>query len=209
MATYPVQLRVEPPQPMARIQLLIRFVLLTALGSLGWSSLYWLLYLGLPAIVALRISQKGGERYLAEDAPRLAPALRWLAQAYAYLSLLTDAVPNAERGQPVELEVEPAGAPSVGSALLRIVYSVPALLLLIVLSVVAGFCWLAQALVILVRRRPSLVLRDFLALTLGYQLRLIGYHLSLVDRYPSLAGAEGAPAPIAPTGLTHGTQPSP
>ena len=179
---------------MAHSHVIIRLLLLAALGTIGCSSVYWLLYLAIPAVVALRISQKGGERYLAEDVPRTLPALRWLAGAYAYLWLLADDFPSSESGHTVELEIEPGGTPSTAAALLRILYSFPALLLLIVLSAVAGFCWLVGAIVILVRRRPPVVIRDFLALTLGYQFRLLAYHLSLVDRYPSLAGTDVASA---------------
>jgi hypothetical protein len=198
MSNHPVRLRVDPPVPMSRIHVVIRLLLLAALGTVGCSSVYWLLYLAIPAVAALRISQKGGERYLTEDAPRVLPVLRWLAAAYAYLWLLTDTFPSSEPssegGQTVDLEVEPGGAPSTTAALLRILYSLPALLLLVVLSLVAGFCWLLGAIVILVRRRPSVVVRDFLALTLGYQFRLVAYHLSLVDRYPSIAGTDVASA---------------
>jgi len=170
---------------MQRIQVLIRLVLLLALGAIGCSSLYWFLYLALPAIAALLISQKGVERYFAEDAPGIARVLRWLAAAYAYLWLLTDAFPTSEAGAPVELEVETGGTPTVTSALLRLLYSVPAVLLLAVLSLAAAFLWLVGAVAILVRQRIPAAIADFLALTLCYQFRLIAYHLSLVERYPS------------------------
>lgn len=188
--THPVHLRVEPAARLQRIHVLIRLVLLVALGALGGSSLYWLLYLALPAAVALAVSQAGSERYLAESGPRIARLLRWLAGAYAYLWLLTDAVPstepNEERPSPVALEIEFGGAPTVGSALLRIVYSLPALILLSILSFAATILWIVAAIWILVAQRTPAGLADFFALTLRYQFRLIAYHLSLVDRYPSL-----------------------
>jgi hypothetical protein len=173
---------------MERIQVLIRLVLLFALGAIGCSSLYWILYLVLPAIAAAMISVSGGERYLAEDAPAILRVLRWLAGAYAYLWLLTDTLPVSEgRSRPVELHVELEGTPTPKSALLRLVYSLPALLLLALLSMAASLLWAIAALVILVRARPSVTLAGFFALTLRYQFRLFAYHLSLVERYPSLA----------------------
>lgn len=39
---------------------------------------------------------------------------------------------------------------------------------------------------ILVRKRLPAAIADFLALTLRFQFRLVAYHLSLVDQYPSL-----------------------
>jgi uncharacterized protein DUF4389 len=185
MSTHPVRLRVERPVRMERIHVLIRFVLLLSLGAIGCSSLYWLLYLALPALAALLISQKGVERYFAEDAPRIVRILRWLAAAYAYLWLLTDAFPTSEAGDPVELEVDIGGRPTATSALLRLLYSLPALLLLAVLSLAAAVLWLVGAVAILARQRIPEAIADFLALTLCYQFRLIAYHLSLVERYPS------------------------
>ena len=189
MAPHPVQLRVTPPARLARIHVLIRLVLLAALGTLGWSSVYWLLYLALPAVAALLVAQKGSERYLAEDGARLVRALRWLAGAYGYLWLLTDELPGSEAPAAVELAVAPGGAPTAGSALLRLVYSLPAVLLLGVLSFAAGILWIVAAVWILVVERAPAGLADFFATVLGYQLRLAAYHLSLVDRYPSLRDA--------------------
>jgi hypothetical protein len=171
---------------MARVQVAIRLALLLALGMVGCSSLYWGLYLMLPVAAALLISSKGPGRYLAEDAPRIARGLRWLAAAYAYLWLLTDAPPTERIGGQVELEVEPSGTPTVASAMLRILYSLPALLLLAVLSIVTCFLWIVGALAILWSERIPAAIAEFLALTLQYQFSLAAYHVSLVDRYPSL-----------------------
>ncbi|MGZ3441892.1 MAG: DUF4389 domain-containing protein [Polyangia bacterium] len=170
---------------------MIRLLLLAALGTLGCSSLYWLLYLAIPALAALMLSTKGFERYFAEDAPQLTRALRWLAAAYAYLWLLTDAAPTSQESGPVELQIETSGTPTTSSALLRLFTSIPSLLLLAILSFAAGVLWVIGAIVILIRARPSAGIADYMALTLRYQFRLVAYHLSLVDRYPSL---ESAPA---------------
>jgi hypothetical protein len=182
---HPVQLQVEAQQVPRRIHVVVRLVLLVAVGAVGCGPVYWLAYLVSPALVALAILQRGAGRYLAEDAPRITRALRWLASALAYLSLLTDAPPAAEPG-PVELVIEPVGAPTAASALLRLVTSLPALLLVVVLSIVAWVFWIVGAVCILVSRNLPGVIRDFLTLTLRSQLRLLAYHLSLVDAYPSL-----------------------
>lgn len=188
--THPVQLRVEPAPRLMRIHVVIRLVLLAALGTLGCSSLYWLLYLAIPAGVALALSQTGSERYLAQSAPRIARVLGWLAGAYAYLWLLTDELPSTapdpERPSPVALAIDFGGTPTIGAALLRLVYSLPALVVLAILSFAATILWVVAAIWILVAERAPAGLADFFALTLRYQFRLIAYHLSLVDRYPSL-----------------------
>lgn len=185
---HPVQLVVEPATRIPRVHVVIRLVLLLALTTLGVSSIYWCLYLALPAIVALVLTKKGGAGYLAEDAPRVARGLRWIVTAYAYLWFLSNELPTAE-ASPVHIQIEPGGTPTVASALLRLVYSVPAFLLVAVLSLAAALVWIVAAAVALVTERMPAVLADFLALTLRVQLRFAAYHLSLVDRYPSLEGS--------------------
>ena len=64
--THPVQLHIERPLHTRRVQALTRLLLLLAIGALGCSSIYWALYLGLPAIAAALVARKGGERFLAE-----------------------------------------------------------------------------------------------------------------------------------------------
>jgi len=188
MNTHPVHFLAEPPARMQRVHVLIRLVLLIALGTIGISSLYWFLYLALPALAALLISQHGAGRYLFQSAPRAVRALRWLAAAYAYLWLLTDDLPGSESAHPIELYVEPGGAPTISSALLRILFSIPAAILLAVLSFVGVLFWILGAFWILIAQHVPAGISDYLAATLRYQFRLVAYHLSLVGRYPSLEG---------------------
>ena len=169
---------------MARPQVVTRLVLLVALATLGCSSLYWLFYLAAPAIAAMRISQKTAQGYLNDDGPRLQRILNWVAGAYAYLWLLTDAFPSSEPDGPVRLELTPSGEPTPTSALLRLFTSVPAVAALGVLSIAAGLLWPIGAIVILVSGRLPHVLFDFFLFTLRSQFQSIAYHLSLVDRYP-------------------------
>jgi hypothetical protein len=170
-------------------------LLLLALGAIGCSSLYWFAYFLLPALAALLIQQGGGERYVSEDAPAITRVLRWLAAAYAYLWLLTDEVPTTSHAAPVTLEIDTGGSPSPASALLRLFRSIPALLVLILCSLISSLLWIFAALSILVSQRVPPALSDFLTATLRYQFRLIAYHLSLVERYPSF---DLAPLPRTP-----------
>ena len=188
MDPHPIQLHVESAAQRDRTQVVIRLVLLVALGTVGCSSLYWMLFLGLPALAALRIS-RGPTQYLTNDAPRIARALQWLAGAYAYLWLLTDALPSAEPGGVVNLEVHPRGSPTPSTALLRLITSLPAFVILGILSLAAGLLWPIGAICILLGRRLPGALFDFFLLTLRGQFRFIAYHLSIVDRYPSFEDA--------------------
>ncbi len=185
MDPHPIQLRVEHATQMDRAQVVIRLILLVALGAIGCSSVYWVLYLALPALAAMRISQATADRYLGDDGPRIARALEWLAGAYAYLWLLTDVFPSSDRKGVIDLDVNPNGTPTASTALLRLVTSLPALVMLGLLSIVAGLLWPIGAVFVLAGRRLPGALFDFFLLTLRGQFRCIAYHLSLVDRYPS------------------------
>jgi hypothetical protein len=191
----PVQLQIGQALTRARFHVLVRLILLIVLGSVGCSSLYWLLYLAIPALVAVAVSGRGGERYLAEDAPRLARALGWLASAYAYLWLLTDEAPGASGERAVQLHLELGPPPTARSALLRLVTSLPALILLALLSLLSAVLWVFGAIVILASERAPTSVLGFIERMLRYQFRLAAYHLSLVDRYPTFG--EGVPTSIA------------
>ncbi len=193
MIDHPVEFEVQLPAHTARIHVLTRLVLLLAVGTLGTSALYGAVYLGLPALVALTLAQNGTDDYLTRQGPRVVRILRWLAAAYGFIWMLTDALPTAQ-GSPVDLRVAVSGRPTVGSALLRVLTSLPALLVLILLSAAASLLWVAGALVVLVRERLPDGIARFIAATLRFQFRLLAYHLSLVDRYPSWHHAAPVPA---------------
>lgn len=187
----PISFHVDRPAHQSRLHVLIRLILLCALGSIGLSGVYFLLYLGLPAVVALVLSQKSGQQYLADDGPKIVRALRWVAAAYAYLWLLTDEMPGS--GSSVHFEVQPDGAPAPGSALLRLVLSIPALLLMVLLTIVSGVLWVIGAFFVLVQEELPPSIAHFLEQMLRYRFRLFGYHLSLTEEYPSLVDEHQAP----------------
>jgi hypothetical protein len=191
----PVTLHVDRNQPPARIHVLIRLLLLVAMGALGLSSIYWLLYLALPAVAAALISQKGADRYLDESLPAALPFLRSVAGFYSYLWLLTDEFPTTIGSLSAHFEVVPRGAPTVTSALLRLITSLPALLILAVMSMVAAFLWVVGALSILIARKLPAFVSDFIAMTLRLQFRLAAYHLSFVECYPPPMEALAHPLP--------------
>jgi hypothetical protein len=191
MSRHPVQLTIESAVRIPRIHVVIRLALLLALGTIGCSSIYWFLYLALPALVAALVAQRGGPLYLTDSAPRVVRVLRWFASAYGYLWLLTNDLPTSE-GSHVDLQIAIEGSPTVASSLLRILTSLPALLLLAVLSLAAALVWLVAAAFVLATERMPAALADFLSLVLRVQFRMIAYHLSLVERYPSFEGSVAA-----------------
>jgi hypothetical protein len=190
MDHHPVRFHVDRTS-MGRAHVLVRAVLLCALATVGWPSGYWLLYLVLPAVTAALLSRDGPARFFGDDAPRTVHVLRWFAGVYAYLWLLTDELPRLREPGPVVLDVEVCGTPSLASALARLVTSLPAALFLALLSALAAPLWVFGAVSILAVGRVPAFVHDFLSMKLAYQFRLVAYHLSLVDAYPSLGDPQG------------------
>jgi hypothetical protein len=193
-----VTFEVTQPQKFERPQVFIRIVAYFLL-SLIMSLAYW----GLPIVAAIWASQKGSQRYLEEDGPKVTGWLRWMTALSAYVYMLTDRFPSDEDAS-VRYEVQPTGSPNVGSALLRLITSIPSLIVFSILNWVAGIIWIIAAVMILIQETYPQGLYDFQCGVVRWQARLIAYHASLVDEYPPFAfdmGSQSAapPTPSAPT----------
>jgi hypothetical protein len=177
----PVDIEVGRPLRFQRAHVFLRIALLVVLG---WLAHPWgLLWLGLPVVAAILISQKGGQRYLDEDGPGLTRVLNWILDLTAYLALLTDELPGQGR-HPVHFELERAGSPTTGSALLRIVYAIPSLIVLAILAFFGSIAWVVAAACVLVGERYPDGIWRFLFGLVRWDARLLAYLASLVDQYP-------------------------
>jgi hypothetical protein len=192
----PVTLDVDRPSAFQRAHVFLRVVLLVVIGWIGHP--FGLLWLGVPVVAAILVSQKGGQRYLDEDGPTVTRVLNWILGLVAYLALLTDQLPG--RGEhPVRFQVERSGSPMVGSALLRILYAIPSLIVLAILTFVGAIAWvIAVVLVIVKEKYPDSLWRFFLGLV-RWEACLLAYLASLVDRYPPFALETGSVSPAAPS----------
>jgi hypothetical protein len=113
--------------------------------------------------------------------------LRWLIAFYAYLGFLADRFPSERPEEIVRFEVKTAGTPTVGSALLRLIYSIPSAFVLAIIGIASAVIWLIAAVMILIQERYPEGLYNFQCGVLRWEARLLGYHASLVDRYPPFA----------------------
>ena len=193
---YPVSFEVSPPARYDRAQVPLRILLMVLLAAFGctFGWLFFVLYLGLPAFAVVMIGRQGGPRYLDEVAPRVVDFLRWVIALYAYLGLLTDRLPTSGRELGVTLTVAPTGQPTKGSALARLITSLPGAAVLAILGFVSGLVWIVAAICILANESVPAALYDFQRGVVGWQARLFVYHASLVDRVPPLS-LETGPAP--------------
>ncbi len=153
MAEYPVVFDITRPERFERSQVFLRILLLRIVsivtGSVGW--MFGLVYLLLPVLAAILVSNRGSQRFIEEDGPRVSGWLRWLVAFYAYLIILTDRFPTEKPGEIVHFEVRAGGSPTVGSALLRLIYSIPNAFVFLLLGIVSVGVWLIAAVMVLMR----------------------------------------------------------
>lgn len=188
-AEYPVVFNTTKPDKFDRVQLALRLAVVIVLsilaGAIGW--IVGLVYLIFPVLAAIFISSKGAQKFLDEDAPRMTGWLRWVLALYCYLALLTDKLPTEKPEEHVTYDVTPGGSPTVGSALLRIIFAIPSALVLAVLSIVAGILWIIAAIMVLVQEDYPDGIYNFNLGVMRWEARLLAYLASLVDPYPPFA----------------------
>jgi hypothetical protein len=194
--TFPVTFEVERPPGFQRAHVFLRVGLLVVIGWLGHP--FGLLWLGLPLVAAILISQKGGQRYLDGNGPTVTRVLNWILDLVAYLALLTDELPS-QGEHSVRFQIERSGSPTVGSALLRILYAIPNLIVLAILAFVGAIVWLVAVVLVLVNETYPDSLWRFLLGLVRWEAYVLAYLASLVDRYPPFGLETGSVSPAAPS----------
>jgi hypothetical protein len=169
-------------------------VLLVPLGLFAWS--IGIVYIAIPFAAAILISDRGPARY--HEYHRMKRFIYWYLALYSYLALLTDRFPTEKPERTVTFEVTPNGSPTVGSALLRLIYSIPTGLALALLGLVGLVVWLVATVCVLVQETFPQPLYDFQLGIMRWHARLLGYHASLVEQYPPFAIDTG-PEATTPT----------
>ena len=193
MATaYAVTFDATRPQKFERPQVFLRIIVYFVLSFVTSVA-----YLGLPVIAAIWISQKGSEKFIAEDGPRIKGWLRWIVALYAYLYMLTDRFPSSSAEEDIKFDLQPGGAPTVGSALLRLIYSIPSALVAGALVWVASVIWLIASVMVLMQETYPDGLYDFQRGAVRWQARLLAYHASLVGEYHPFAFDTGPEPAVA------------
>ena len=193
--SYPLTFEVASPlAPFERAHVALRIIVLFFLGLLGLSvcALAGIVYVALPIAAAVLAPPPGTTQR--RETVRMVGWIRWIMDASAYFALVTDELPTEAGHDPVRLEVVPTGVPTVGSALLRLVKSIPAAIVLGLLTAIGTVVWLIAAVSILVCRRYAAGLRTYLIGVLRYQARLLAYHASLVTEYPPFELDEAHPS---------------
>jgi len=203
MLNYPVHYQVEPPALFTRLELFARFLAFLLIGILGVSfgSVFVLAYLALPVVAATRISSRGADVYLRDDAPRLARALRWYDAVCAWAGLVTDRLPAQTHDETILLSIEPGGHPTARSALLRVFHGLPSAIVLAVLLWVGALVWIWAALSILFHRRVGSAAFAYLVGLQRWSIRLLAFQASLVEPYPPFSFDDAAITHVSATAV--------
>lgn len=187
----PVQINIEPPPRFERSGVALRVVVFVALCVLGapvaWG--FGALYLLLPVIAAVSTSSRGNRGYLEAEGARVLELIEWWTAFVGYLLFLSDRFP-LQRGDYAALRVEAQldGSSSVGTALWRLLTSLPVALVLVPLWWLAGPLEVVAAISVLVNERVPYVLERYFTYVTTLQARLLVYHASLVDEHPFFEG---------------------
>ncbi|TAK62715.1 MAG: DUF4389 domain-containing protein [Dehalococcoidia bacterium] len=186
MTSYGVTFDIQQPSHYDRTQIAIRILIIIVgsilVGAVGW--VHGALYLAIPVLAAILISQKGAQTYFAESEQNMAMWLRYIIAAYAYLGLLTDKLPNEDPSQTLRFELVPSGEPTPGGVLLRIITAIPHYIVLAILGVVAAVLILVAAIMILVNETFPSGIYDFLRGYLRWEARVLAYLAGFVQDYP-------------------------
>lgn len=198
MAAYPATFDIDHQETYDRTQVAIRILIVIVLsilaGAIGW--FYGALYLAIPVLAAILISQKGAQTYFAESEQNMTLWLRYVVGFYAYMGLLTDRLPNKE-AHAVRFDVTPSGDVTAGAVLVRIITAIPHAIVLAILGIVAGILLLIAAIMVLVQESYPQGIFDFLRGYLRWHARLFAYLAGLVQDYPPFALDTGPEAPPA------------
>ena len=203
MATYGATFNIDRQETYDRTQVAIRLLIilvLSIIGALGWAN--GLLYLGIPVVAAVLISQKSAKTYLAESEQNITLWLRYIISFYAFIGLLTDKLPTKDSRETVRFEVTPAGEPTAGNVLLRIILAIPHAIVLALLGIVAFVLLVIAAVMVVVGESYPEGIFGFLRGYLRWQVRLFVYLAGLVEEYPPFAldTGEEAGTPMLPAG---------
>jgi hypothetical protein len=194
--TPPVTLDVERPPRFQRAHVFLRIAVLVVIGWMAHP--VGLLWVGVPVAAAVLVSQKGGQRYVDEGGATATRALNWILDLVAYLTLLTDELPSRRR-HPARLRIDRSGSPTLGSVLLRILYVIPNLIVLAILTFVGSIVWLIAVIGVLVGESYPDGLWRFQLGIVRWEARVLAYLASLVDSYPPFTLETGSASPAAPS----------
>ena len=86
----------------------------------------------------------------------------------------------------VKYEVRAPEKASRTELLVRLVYWIPLVIVLMILCMIAGICWVVQLLLVLIVGRRNATLSKLISAAVEYRLKLTVYYILLTDERPEI-----------------------
>jgi hypothetical protein len=200
ISSYPAALEAGFPHRYERVQVLFRLMLIVAIGVLHRTvgSVFGVLYLLLPIFAAMSISKNGGIGLRRDDTRRFTAVIDWAVSFYAYFLFVIDTFPFRKEDRGAWLSVQVDGSPRVGSAVARLLTTLPHAIVLFVLGFASGIVSVVIAISVLTTGKCPDGLHTFQRDVVAYIGRVLAYHASLVDIYPPFGLTTGDATHVHP-----------
>lgn len=189
---FPVTFNIAKPQKFQRIQIALRFIiifLLSLINTLFY--IYLALYLAIPLLASILLSQKGAEKYLQESNGNILKWISFLVGFNAYLGLLTDKFPIESNFDHFNLKITPGGKPTIGDPLLRILLALPHYIALIIVAIPLVVLYPLAAIFILATENYPDFFYSYLRGYVRWQTRVYFYLAAIVEEYPPFSFRNG------------------
>lgn len=182
---YPVSISVPtPPERFERIGVLFRIVA-------SWLPIPTVLFL-LPFISAYQISKHKAD-FHANYGESYRSLLNWVGSFYAWMFFLSDDFPPWGEDGTARLDVQFSGAPTIGTALLRLIMVIPAGIFLYLVGIVGAIIMMISGIVVLFTEKVPEFSEPWQRKNLQLTMRVLAYYGALVEEYPPFE-LEPAPA---------------
>ncbi len=185
-AAYPATLDVPCPEKLPRDQAILHIIILFLFPIVS-GILSFLAYIVAPIIIALRVNQKGGDKYIEEDSTEFGRYGKLWMAIHSYLLFLTNEAPEKAIESDVKVEFRPSGNPTWLHALFTQILLIPhgIALGLLGLAFILILPW--TAVVALLNEAYPRQFYDFVLGYLRWQTRVTAYLFSLTQEYPPFA----------------------
>ena len=202
--SYPVNFDISQPEKFQRIQIALRFIIIFLFWIINLLSyLYVGLYLLVPLVASILISQKGAERYLRESSTNITKWLSYLVGFNAYMGLLTDKLPIENVMTHFNLKVQPGGKPTIGDPIVRIILVLPHYIVLSIIAIPFIVFYPLAAIFILATETYPELLYSYFRGYVRWQTRVYFYVTAVIEEYPPFSFGDKIKSetpPVAPTG---------
>lgn len=189
---YPVSYNIAQPEKFQRIQIALRFIIVLLFWLIGpLAYIFSVVYLLIPFISAILISQKGSERFLLESNSNITKWLSYFIGFQTYLVLLTDKMPIEAPSTIFQLKVQPSGKPTIGDPLFRIILTLPHFIVLGIVGIpFIVFYPLASIFVLATETYPEFLFSYFRGY-IRWTTRVYFYLAAVVEEYPPFSFGDG------------------